>query len=198
MNSFHVVPRLRSGAGEVVPAESVLKKASTSGTTRRNRIRTSQSPQGEARAYPGRPRIAAEFEALVVRFAGETRGWGYDRIVGALASLGHSVSSDGRQHPAPAQAEKITAACGLVFTRACLKKGSSWRPTCRYAETRKGPCELNRSERQQARSAPRLEASKVARLQKTSYLEADAAAAALDTQSSDRYPQTPESERQAA
>jgi putative transposase len=44
------------------------------------------------RAYPGRPRIAAEIEALVVRFARENRGWGYDRIVGALANLGHSVS----------------------------------------------------------------------------------------------------------
>src|SRR3954447_1326905 len=44
------------------------------------------------RAYPGRPRIASEIEALVVRFARENRGWGYDRIVGALANLGHSVS----------------------------------------------------------------------------------------------------------
>jgi hypothetical protein len=44
------------------------------------------------RAYPGRPRIAAEIEAVVVRFARENRGWGYDRIVGALANLGHSVS----------------------------------------------------------------------------------------------------------
>src|SRR5262249_41741807 len=36
------------------------------------------------RAYPGRPRISPEVEALVVRFAGENRGRGYDRIVGAL------------------------------------------------------------------------------------------------------------------
>jgi len=28
----------------------------------------------------------------VVRFAPENRGWGYDRIVGALANLGHPVS----------------------------------------------------------------------------------------------------------
>ena len=44
------------------------------------------------RGYPGRPRVSAEVEALVVRFARENRSWGYDRIVGALANLGHSVS----------------------------------------------------------------------------------------------------------
>src|SRR6266852_91854 len=45
------------------------------------------------RGYPGRPRISAEVEALVVQFARENRSWGYDRIVGALANLGHSVSN---------------------------------------------------------------------------------------------------------
>jgi putative transposase len=44
------------------------------------------------RSSPGRPRIAPELEALVVRFARENSGWGYDRIVGALANLGHAVS----------------------------------------------------------------------------------------------------------
>jgi putative transposase len=28
-------------------------------------------------------------EELVIRFARENSGWGYDRIVGALANLGH-------------------------------------------------------------------------------------------------------------
>src|SRR5216683_5757297 len=40
----------------------------------------------------GRPKIDAELEALVVRMAQENRSWGYDRIVGALANLGYTVS----------------------------------------------------------------------------------------------------------
>ena len=44
------------------------------------------------RRCPGRPRIGAELEALVLRIARENSGWGYDRIVGALFNLGHRVS----------------------------------------------------------------------------------------------------------
>jgi transposase len=44
------------------------------------------------RQYPGRPPVSSEVEALVVRMARENSGWGYDRIVGALANLGHQVS----------------------------------------------------------------------------------------------------------
>jgi hypothetical protein len=46
----------------------------------------------ERRSYPGRPRIDAAIEALIVRLARENKGWGYDQIVGALANLGHHVS----------------------------------------------------------------------------------------------------------
>jgi putative transposase len=56
------------------------------------------------RSYPGRPRVSPEIEALVVRFARENRGWGYDRIVGALANLGHEVSHQSIGNiPAPAR-----------------------------------------------------------------------------------------------
>src|SRR5450631_2595585 len=43
----------------------------------------------QKRRAPGRPRINREVEELIVRMAEENRSWGYDRIVGALANLGH-------------------------------------------------------------------------------------------------------------
>jgi len=44
------------------------------------------------RSYPGRPRIRREVTDLILQMAKENSGWGYDRIVGALANLGHVVS----------------------------------------------------------------------------------------------------------
>jgi len=44
------------------------------------------------RQYPGRPTVPPEVEALVVKMARENTGWGYDRIVGAMANLGHRLS----------------------------------------------------------------------------------------------------------
>jgi putative transposase len=43
------------------------------------------------RRSPGRPRIRGELVALVVRMAKENRGWGYTRIQGAMANLGHKL-----------------------------------------------------------------------------------------------------------
>ena len=40
----------------------------------------------------GRPRVDKELEDWVVRMAKENRGWGYDRIAGALAELGYTIS----------------------------------------------------------------------------------------------------------
>jgi hypothetical protein len=68
------------------------------------------------RGHPGRPRVSPEVEELVVRFARENRSWGYNRIVGALANLGHKVSDQTvgnvlRRHniaPAPKRSRTTT------------------------------------------------------------------------------------------
>ena len=68
------------------------------------------------RSYRGRPPIDAETEALIVRMARENSGWGYDRIVGALANLGHGVSDQTLANvlrrygiaPAPKRCQKTT------------------------------------------------------------------------------------------
>jgi hypothetical protein len=46
----------------------------------------------KSRRYPGRPRIDDEIEQLVVRMAKENSDWGYDRIMGAMANLGYTLS----------------------------------------------------------------------------------------------------------
>jgi putative transposase len=46
----------------------------------------------KARRGRGRPRIKREVEQLIIRLASENRDWGYDRIAGALANLGHEIS----------------------------------------------------------------------------------------------------------
>jgi len=40
----------------------------------------------------GRPRVDTQLEDWVVKMAKENRGWGYDRIAGALAELGYNIS----------------------------------------------------------------------------------------------------------
>ena len=44
------------------------------------------------RSYPSRPPIDGKSETLIVRMARENSGWGYDRVVGALANPGHGES----------------------------------------------------------------------------------------------------------
>ena len=51
-----------------------------------------QKFDGSLNRAPGRPTIDKALEALVVRLARENRCWGYDRIVGALANLGYTIS----------------------------------------------------------------------------------------------------------
>ena len=69
----------------------------------------------------GRPRVAKEIVDLVLRFADENPTWGYDKIVGALANLGHEVSDqtvsnilkDHRTEPAPDRKRQTTWATFL-------------------------------------------------------------------------------------
>ena len=71
---------------------------------------------GSAQRTAGRPRTAAEIAALVTRMAKENRNWGYRRIQGALANLGHLLAHNTiadilKRHgiePAPERNRKTT------------------------------------------------------------------------------------------
>jgi putative transposase len=74
------------------------------------------------RKAPGRPMIDQEVEALVVRMAHENRSWGYDRIVGALANLGYTVSDQTvgnilKRHGIPPAPERKTTTTWKEFIR---------------------------------------------------------------------------------
>ena len=80
---------------------------------------------GSARRGPGRPRIRREVEQLIIRMAGENRDWGYDRIAGALANLGHEISdqTDGnvlRRHGLPPAPERKRTTTWAAFVRTHL------------------------------------------------------------------------------
>ena len=67
----------------------------------------------QQRKAPGRPPIGPALEALVVRIARENRSWGYDRIVGALANLGYTISGQTvgnvlKRHGVPPAPERKT------------------------------------------------------------------------------------------
>src|ERR1035437_9005084 len=69
----------------------------------------------------GRPRVDEETERLVVRMAKENPGWGYDRIVGAMANLGLRLSDQTvgnilRRHDIPVWSRYST---GLKRRAAC-------------------------------------------------------------------------------
>jgi hypothetical protein len=75
-----------------------------------------QKYDGCANRRPGRPVTTKELAALAVRMAQENRDWGYRRIQGALANLGHecarsTIANILRRHgikPAPERNRKTT------------------------------------------------------------------------------------------
>ncbi len=85
------------------------------------------------RRYPGRPRIKREIEELIIRMASENRDWGYDRIAGALANLGHEISDQTvgnvlRRHglpPAP-ERKRMTTWAAFVRTHLALLAGTDF------------------------------------------------------------------------
>jgi transposase InsO family protein len=70
----------------------------------------------QRRKKTGRPAMTDEIRELVVRFSRENPDWGYDRIQGSLANLGHTISDTTvanilRQHgiePAPKRKRQTT------------------------------------------------------------------------------------------
>jgi putative transposase len=79
----------------------------------------------QQRKGPGRPTIDKEVEDLVVRMAQENRSWGYDRIVGALANLGYTLSDQTvgnilKRHGLPPAPERQTTTTWKEFIRTHL------------------------------------------------------------------------------
>src|SRR6516162_8494880 len=71
----------------------------------------------------GRPRVDEETERLVVRMAKENPGWGYDRIVGAMANLGLQLSDQTvgnilRRHDIPPAPKRKQVTSWKDFIRA--------------------------------------------------------------------------------
>ena len=76
-------------------------------------------------ASSGRPKIDPALEALVVRMAQENRSRGYDRIVGALANLGYTISDQTvgnilKRHGMPPAPERKTTTTWNEFIRTHL------------------------------------------------------------------------------
>jgi putative transposase len=87
----------------------------------------------KARRGPGRPRIKREVGELIIRMASENRGWGYDRIAGALANLGYEISDQTvgnvlQRHglpPAP-ERKRTTPWAAFVRTHLALLAGTDF------------------------------------------------------------------------
>ena len=90
-----------------------------------------QKYDGSARRRRGRPMTPRAVAELVVRMAGENPTWGYTRIRGALANLGHHIARNTvkrilHDHGlAPAPERKPAHALEDV---SCRRTGKAWRP----------------------------------------------------------------------
>jgi len=80
--------------------------------------------------------VQPEVEALIVRMARENSGWGYDRIVGALANLGHHVSNQTvgnilRRHGIAPAAKRSQITTWTDFLAAHIRE----RATCCFSQS---------------------------------------------------------------
>ncbi len=74
-----------------------------------------QKYDGSKARKPGRPKTAVDLENLILRMARENPSWGYTRIRGALANLGHEIGrntikrilADNGIDPAPLRGNRI-------------------------------------------------------------------------------------------
>src|SRR5262252_6653701 len=73
-----------SGLATIVTPETLLAW---------HRLLIASKYDGSDQRNPGRPRLEATVEDLIVPMAQENRTWGYDRIQGALKNIGHKVSA---------------------------------------------------------------------------------------------------------
>ncbi len=71
-----------------------------------------------SRRGPGRPRMAEDVEAMILKLAAENRTWGYKRISGALKSLGHEL---------PAQTVANVLKRHGISPSPERRKGTSWK-----------------------------------------------------------------------
>ncbi len=90
----------------------------------------SRKYDGSQRRGPGRPRVMEQIRELVVRLAQENNTWGYSRIRGTLANLGHQV---GRNTIARTLKENglKPAPCGAgrrAGSSSCRPIGKFWLP----------------------------------------------------------------------
>jgi HTH-like domain len=99
--------KLLAQVATIVPPETLLAW---------HRKLITEKYDGSAYRRQGRPRTAIDIIALVIRMAEENRAWGYRRIQGALANVGHVLARNNianilKRHgiePAPERSRKTT------------------------------------------------------------------------------------------
>ncbi len=110
----------RLGKRALEEVASIVKPETILG--RHRRLVAKKFDGSKNRQYPGRPRVDADIEELVVRLAQENKSSGYDRIAGALANLAYEVSDQTvgnilRRHGIPPAPERKKTTTWTEFIR---------------------------------------------------------------------------------